>query len=69
MIASGISVRRLQSEEALEHAFANGLIGLYQNIFAEEPYQEKWEADLVERTFRDTFENGIAGAWERENGK
>ena len=70
MIASGISVRRLQSEEALERAFADGLIVLYQNIFAEEPYQEKWEADIVERMFRNSFENGIVFlAYDDESGR
>ena len=70
MIVSGISIRRLQNEEALERAFAKGLIALYQDIFAEKPYFEMWETDVVERTFRHSFENGIVFlAYDDESGR
>lgn len=43
----------IENNEELLTAFDRGLIGLYQNVFGDYPYFEKFEEAEVEKTFQD----------------
>lgn len=52
---TGLSIRWLDGQDTLERAAGDGLLALYQKIFAEPPYHEDFSQDEVRGIFADTL--------------
>ena len=52
---TGLAVTRIASGRQLEELLDAGLAGLYKDVFAGPPYNEKFEIDEVKGIFRDFF--------------
>ncbi|MBP9846923.1 MAG: hypothetical protein KBD43_12775 [Saprospiraceae bacterium] len=53
-----LSVYKISSEEELKGILDGGLNALYQEVFADPPYNEKFTSTEVEETFRAYFQSG-----------
>lgn len=53
------SIDRVKTPEELNEAFASGLVELYQEVFADPPYEEKFRLEEVQDIFQLYFMQGV----------
>ncbi len=54
----GLTTYKIETKEELQAALSAGLNNLYQTVFADPPYNEKFSADEVENIFTSYFQDG-----------
>lgn len=58
-LKNDFSIQQVRSKEELERAFGGGLIDLYQFVFSEPPYNEKFDSGDIRQYWEDYFQSGI----------